>query len=663
MIRRLARRLRGPSWTVLLISCVVAVVAGEAVLLDLGTGYFGHGYNSQHVAGPAGVAIYLFASAILDAAFVLGLWGLCSGVIRALRMRKLQSYWALAFVGVGVPLAMAVAIYNVHVTLGRLVSFSLLRAVSGDTSGSNLASVTAGEVAPYGLVAVAVVLAAALVLLRLARHLEARYPALVPMHRQPSARPLVLASLVAWPIGAAILVFSQSHAPWLYYGLSRKASGTLVEDVVRWVSDVDRDGAGLLSRPPDPAPFEAAIHPYALEVPGNGVDENGMGGDLPAGFAPEPPVGLAHGPARARPHFLLIYLESFRADLLDRSVAGREVAPFLSRLAREGARSEHAWVHSPWTLPSRAQMFAGRVVARPGDRTLVDDFHERGYRVAIFSGQDDTFGDSVALMGADRADHFYHARHDLDLRTSRSTAPVSVQVSWKTLLDRALPFLSEADPDVPLFLYVNVVDTHFPYFHDEMDPILDVDPIDRGDIRADNAQAVFEAYANSAANVDLAVQRLVEAWSERMAGRPQAILVTGDHGQSFYEAGTLGHGQELGRAQAQVPFILWQIGGEWPEPIAPSDVRGLLDRNLFLPRNGLRPRFVPDPERRVFQYLGRFEHPERLGLRGIGGLLEYDVLRDRTRWVGAGGARPEPDRLAELEARLVHTWEFHARSR
>lgn len=658
--------LREPSWRVLLALCVVLVTTGELVLLKLGTGYFGSGFNAPHVArGADDVATYFAAAFFLDLAFVLGLWAAGGALLRALGVRRLPSFFALALLGTGLPLAGAVGIYNLHVTLGRLVRLSLLHAGSAGGS-SQMASMAFDELPPFGAVAAAGALAGAFTLLWIARLLELRFPRLAPRRPPPIDGRLWLTFAVAVAVGTALLTVTHSHAPWLYYGLSRKASGKLLAQGVQRATDLDGDGFGvLLQRPPDPAPFDPRIHPYAADVPGNGIDENGLGGDLPVDFQPPRPVQPKGAPAAARPHLLLIYLESFRTDLLDRTLGGRQISPFLSRLAREGVRSEHAWVHSPWTLPSRSQLFAGAIGPRPGDPTLVDDFKARGYRVALFSGQDDTYGNSVALMGAERADHFYHARHDLDRRTSRSTAPVSLQVSWKTLLEHTLDFLEDASPDEPLFLYFNVVDTHYPYFHDEIDPILDVEPITRDDIRADSAQRVFEAYANTAANVDRAVARVVRAWRERMAGRPQAILVTGDHGQSFYENGTLGHGQSLLADQARVPFILWRIGGAWPEPIAPSDIRGLLDRNLFAaPREASpRARFVPDPDRAVFQYLGGLEQPERLGWRSLDRLLQLDVLRSRAQWVGSGGAPLEEPMPPDRVARLVHTWESYANER
>jgi len=38
----------------------------------------------------------------------------------------------------------------------------------------------------------------------------------------------------------------------------------------------------------------------------------------------------------------------------------------------------------------------------------------------------------------------------------------------------------------------------------------------------------------------------------------------------------LGHGQTLDVEMTRVPFILWGVGGDWPEPIGPTDLRALL---------------------------------------------------------------------------------------
>ena len=168
----------------------------------------------------------------------------------------------------------------------------------------------------------------------------------------------------------------------------------------------------------------------------------------------------------------------------------------------------------------------------------------------------------VDLMGAERADRFYDARQDLARRTSRTAASISLQVSSTTVLERVGEFLDGRPAAKPLLLYVNLVDTHYPYTHREIEDLLGIGPMARDAIRADNAKAVFRAYANSAANVDRAVERLVEKRREHFPAEESAILVTADHGESFYEEGTLGHGQLPARAETQVPLIVSGIGGK-----------------------------------------------------------------------------------------------------
>jgi hypothetical protein len=86
-----------------------------------------------------------------------------------------------------------------------------------------------------------------------------------------------------------------------------------------------------------------------------------------------------------------------------------------------------------------------------------------------------------------------------------------------------------------------------------------------------------------------------------------------------------------------VPFIVWGLGGEWPEPLGLADVRGLLTRSLSSGQgDGRRPaRFVPDPGRFLFGYGPRIDAPRILGLRSLGRTLLYDLDNDRLQLLGA----------------------------
>jgi len=224
---------------------------------------------------------------------------------------------------------------------------------------------------------------------------------------------------------------------------------------------------------------------------------------------------------------------------------------------------------------------------------------------------------------------------------------VSLQVSASRVLEQVRAYLdaTAGDPK-PLFLYVNLVDNHYPYHHDGIDRLLDVEPVTRSEIRPENAQRVFETYLQASTHVDRAIGELVALWGERMG--EAALLVTADHGQSFYETGVLGHGQSLDPDQTRVPLILSGIGGTWPEPLGLADLRGLLLTHLF--EGSGRARFAVDPARRVFQYVGRLEHPYMVGLRAW----------DRSAsWAFARSEGREADSRDERELlRALWTWEW-----
>jgi hypothetical protein len=642
-------------WLPLLVGCAVLIALVDSVLLQLGGGYFTRGYNGTYLQGAGQLAAFALASLLLDLWLVLGLWTLLLPLARALRLAGLQVLCLVGMLTLALPFTYQFVSYRLHVILGDLLGLDLLWDVAA-RSPIEIVSQAAGYLPRLGIpVGVFLVLLPAVLVI--ARRAEAGMAG--GSWGAPRIRSLGAAFAVFGLGGTLVLLLPASSLEPIRFGLGRKASGTLLVRLDNWLTDVDGDGFGLGTSDPDP--FDASIHPFALDLAGNGVDENGLAGDHPLGFEPVSVVEEAMHPSRQQ-HVVLIFLESFRADMLGRRFQGREVTPFLDRLAREGGATEHAYVHSPFTVYSRAQLFSGSLVPHPGESTLMDDFHEWGYRVAYFSGQDDSFGGSEALLDPERADVFYDARQDRDRRTSRSTSPGSLQVSWKLLASRVLAFLEGHDAATPLFLYVNIVDTHYPYHHGDLDRIFDIEPVERQDIRADHPQPLWNTYLNTAANVDRAIETVVQAVWERL-GRDVAIVITSDHGQSLYDdEGMLGHGRSLHAVQTRVPFVLWGLGGDWPEPLGLGDVRGLLRRNLPVERRGdgpLRPRFVPDPERRVFEYMAKIGTPRLLGLRSLERSVLYDVVSRRVEVLGPGDAPLElaPEAERRLFESLIWNWE------
>jgi hypothetical protein len=617
-----------PPWILAFAVATCGVTLVDAVLLEMGSSYFTSGYNVTSLAGASEFALFAVGSLSCDAMLILLLFALLRFAPLGASAGPLRRYVFVAFGAALLPLVWTALRYDLYAFAGRTFSVALARAFSGPGELSLLLDAVDPSSA-QALLIVSGLLTLALVGLRIRRSLRVQDPT---RFAEPGTTSIAPGLAVCTSLASLVLLLPGAALDRVRFGLSGKLGTHLLETAISALTDVDRDGYGLASSPRDPDAWNARIAPWAVDVPGNGIDEDGLAGDLRELVRPRPPAKCEAGPTSgARPHLLFIYLESLRADLIGARLDGREVMPYSNRLALDGASSQHAYTHSPWTLPSRDSLFSGALAAPAGAPNLIDDFERAGYRVAIFSGQDDSYGDTIARLGFERADRHYHARDDVLLRTSRSTAPVNLQVSWKTLSRRIPDDLAEHAPDRPLFLFVNLVDTHFPYTHAELDPILgDTSPAGWS-IRARHADRVVRMYANTAANVDRAIADVVATFRRHIAAADHAIIVTADHGQSFYENGLLGHGQALDTSQTRVPLILWGIGGDWPEPSAPSDLRELIRCHLGRERGaGIpRARFTADPRREILQWTPTLDQPHRVALRRMSGALEYDFITDR----------------------------------
>lgn len=620
----------------------------DAVLLQLQRGFFTGGFLARDSATSWGDRLVFAGTSLVLDAICTGLGVLAAFALAARLQWGTVARCGLALVlGAGPFVLASLLEYQVFARLGDAFDVGLMFDLVGRRPAEFLAVTWTELFAPLAVVAL-IGGGAGLVLRRLNR----RFPrGAVPFSGWRGTLTWLASAMAVIVLTTVVRV----HSDVQDNGLRRKPTGQALGALVTAVSDVDRDGHGVLSRPGDPAPFDARIYPFAIDIPGNGIDEDGIGGDLPIEAeapAPSAPAAFAHTPP-----VVLVFLETFRADLLGAMEGGRAVTPVLNDLAKRGAAANRAYSHNGYTVQARYHLFTGGLAGRATD-TLIDDFRRNGYETAYFSAQDESFGGRAFDIGAEKADLFYDARQDRARRYTTFTTAGSLGVSSSLVLERVNAFLAARSPDRALFLFVNFYDTHFPYWHEGLEPLVSADRVGQGGIVEANADRVRGMYRNAAANVDKAVGALRDAVRAHV-GREPAIVVLADHGESLFEEGFLGHGYVLNDVQTRIPLVAANLALEVCEPVGQADIRGAIVAALARPDSGARPTFRDCEGHAVFQYLGTLSRPRQIAFTRASGRLIYDIRDGRVQvdggpWV-AVAALDEITRERWLA--LVHHWE------
>lgn len=640
-------------WAAVTCGGALLVSTFEALLLQRRRSFFTGGFLAvDYLTSPAEVVAFLVVSVLIDAALVGVIAGFMFWLLGRLRVRATAVAVAAILAGVGPLVTSDVISYELGGYVGDLFDLSVSLELAGGSVAELLATASSHLLLPVVLIVGAGGAAGGLVWLT-NRYSKSDRP--IPCSVRALVVPVCFA-LFGLVLTTVVIATSDS----LENGLRRKPSGQVLAWAVDNLSDIDGDGFGMASEISDPDLFAASVFPYAVDLPGNGIDENGVGGDLPAGTTAytEPPSSSE--PWARRPDVVLVVLESFRADLVGARQNGRQITPVLDALSARGISARHAYSHNGYTAPSRYHLLSGNLAGAGDGRTLIDDFNANGYLVAYFSGQDESFGAADTRVGFERADVAYDARVDRDRRYSTFTTAGSLAVPFGVVLERVGEFLRDrGKTSEPLFLYVNFHDTHFPYSHNQIQTLTSAARLERRAIAPKERDALWATYANTAANVDRAVGELLDAVRTTRGTEP-SVIVTADHGESLFDEGFLGHGYALNDVQTRIPLIVANLPIFVEEPFAQRELRGALGRALQVPPNvAAVPRMRDAPDKEVFQYLGSLNRPRQIAFLKNDGRTLYDFRTGRAKLRGGEWLRPvdlpAPDREEFL--RLIHEWE------
>jgi arylsulfatase A-like enzyme len=307
--------------------------------------------------------------------------------------------------------------------------------------------------------------------------------------------------------------------------------------------------------------------------------------------APVVRPALAAGDGGPPQGVILVVTDTLRRDHLDAYGYGRQTAPVLDELAREGALFRDCQTDSTWTKVAVPSLLTSlypeshRVIDF-GDRlpstahTIAEVYRQAGYATLSLS--------SAFFTG--RMTNLHKGFEELHESASLTTRPASKTA--RQYVDRLLPWL-ERHRDVRFFVFLHLLDPHYPY---ETYPPYDrwwADPAKKAVYTAQLAavrpliaepllkmiglpsrQELLAAgidpvsfirqdmdwYDGSIRSLDTEMGRLIGQLRRLGLDRRTVVAVVADHGEEFLDHGRMFHGQSVYGELSNVPLLLWAPG-------------------------------------------------------------------------------------------------------
>jgi arylsulfatase A-like enzyme len=297
---------------------------------------------------------------------------------------------------------------------------------------------------------------------------------------------------------------------------------------------------------------------------------------------------------RSPPNIIVIVIDCLRADRYGGSLPfdryGGSITPNLDSLVNEGVRFTNAFAQTSWTRPSLPTLFTGLYPSEhglseiasasnkslhPEAETLAEVLKEAGY--------------STKLLGHQ---HLLAPRFGMDQGFDVYEHKLNVPGRW------LLRWIRD-DMEAPFFAYLHHLDLHWPYcpppdFRGTLvpeDPELDFCSgwrrlrldlhYGRRALDEDGLTLMQARYDEQLLYIDSLLGNLFQFLRRKDLWDETLVVLTSDHGEEFFEHGSIGHGKHLHDETIRIPMVI-KPPASW-KPAVGREVQQLVELRQLAP--------------------------------------------------------------------------------